>query len=390
MSIQVFEATTDADREAVYRLRYDIYVEEMGRYHSIADHEKRLLIEHEDAQSRLFLARDDDRAVGTSRLTWGGDAPFSERHVQQYRLEPFLAEVALEEMGVGERFMVLPDYRGSDLTMRFFEAHTHFANERRIQLFFGDCEPHLLGIYQRLGMRTYSRENVNSPDAGYLIPLVMVLEDVDYCRRLGSPVADMMQDFGDEARVPECADRLIEGGSVVSEQFVADEDYWTEVHRTLSLLEPQQFSLFDGLDEDETQACIRKSNIVDCQKGDRLLKEGNVARNMFIVLTGVLEVKRRADGETIAYLTVGDVVGEAAFLTGQPRSMDVVAFTNEVRVLSLSESSLRGLMAESPRGGGQATVELCPACCASRSCAPAAADHSKRRRIEQWEVWTGR
>jgi hypothetical protein len=357
MTIHITEATDDRDREAVYRLRYDIYVEEMGRYHSIADHRKRLLIEEVDAQSRLFVARDGDRVVGTSRVTWGGDAPFCERHVQQYRLEPFLEEVPREQIVVGERFMVLPEYRGSDLTLSFFDEQTRFANERRVQLLFGDCEPHLLGLYQKLGLRTYSRENVNSADAGYLIPLVMVLEDVEYCRRLGSPIADMMQDFGDDARVPECVDRLIEGGSVVSEQFVPDDAYWSEVHRTLGLLEPSQFSLFDGLDEDETQACIRKSNIVDCLKGDRLLKEGNVARNMFIVLSGVVEV-RRADGETIAYLTVGDVVGEAAFLTGQPRSMDVLAFTNEVRVLSLSESSIRGLMDESPRAAAKLLLNL--------------------------------
>ncbi|MDX1385251.1 MAG: cyclic nucleotide-binding domain-containing protein [Thermoanaerobaculia bacterium] len=357
MSIEVREAESDDDREAAYRLRYDVYVEEMGRYGAIADHDNRRLVEPVDATSRIFVAFDGERAVGTSRITWGGDAAFCERHVEQYRLAPFLDELAADTMAVGERFMVRPELRGGDLLFRFFEVHMGFANERRIQLSFGDCEPHLLGIYQRLGFRPYSRTNVNSPEAGYLVPLVMVVEDVDYCRRLGSPIAHLMRDFGDDARIPACASRLIEGGSITSELFVDDDEYWSEVHRTLDQLEPSQFSLFWDLDEDEVEACLEKSNIVECAQGDRLLKQGNPARNMFVVLEGVLEV-RRSDGASIAFLTIGDVVGEAAFLTGQPRSMDVYAFTDAVRVLSLSESSLRGLMADSPTVAAKLLLNL--------------------------------
>ena len=38
MAIRVRAATTEEDREKVYRLRYDIYVEERGRKQTYADH----------------------------------------------------------------------------------------------------------------------------------------------------------------------------------------------------------------------------------------------------------------------------------------------------------------------------------------------------------------
>lgn len=41
----VFPVETEADRAAVYKLRYEIYVKEMGRYGSIADHVAGMLIE---------------------------------------------------------------------------------------------------------------------------------------------------------------------------------------------------------------------------------------------------------------------------------------------------------------------------------------------------------
>ena len=68
-------AVTDEQKEAVYRFRYDVYVVEMNRYRSIADHERRQLREDVDDCSRLYIVTEADKAVGALRFTWGGDAP---------------------------------------------------------------------------------------------------------------------------------------------------------------------------------------------------------------------------------------------------------------------------------------------------------------------------
>ena len=44
----------------------------------------------------------------------------------------------------------------------------------------------------------------------------------------------------------------------------------------------------------------------------------------------------------------GDVFGEMAFLLGVPRQTDVYAATPDVRILSLSDGTLRTLMDEEP------------------------------------------
>ncbi|MBT3556155.1 MAG: hypothetical protein HN644_11125 [Rhodospirillales bacterium] len=82
----IYPAVTDDEKRAVYRLRYDVYVEEMGRYQSIADHKNRLLIEPEDDYSRLYMAVANDEVLGTMRLTWGGDTSFPDRQIEQYDL----------------------------------------------------------------------------------------------------------------------------------------------------------------------------------------------------------------------------------------------------------------------------------------------------------------
>ncbi len=354
-------AETDRDRDAVYRLRYRVYVQEMNRYGSIADHETQRLVEPDDARSRLYLAGDGEEAVGTMRLTWGGDGPFGERHVAQYDLEPFLAEVPPEQIIIGERFMVSKPWRGGELIFRLFRTYLKFVNEKRIQLIFGDCEPHLLNLYQGLGFRTYTRKNVNSPETGYLIPLVMIPHHLDYMRAIASPLGQVLKDFGAEARVPDCVPRLLaQGSAVLSQRLVPGETYFRDVRSTLSLAESNVL-LFDGLGEGQVQRCLGKSSVIECRKGDRLIKKGNVAQNMFVVLSGTLEVR---DGDTVvAFSGAGDIVGEMAFLLESPRTLDVYAATDDVRVLSLSESVVKKMIQEDPASAATVLLNLSKMLC---------------------------
>ena len=291
-----------AELRDVQRFKYDVYVAEMGRYGAIADHGNRLLVEVDDPTSHIFQARVDGKLAATMRLTWGGDTfdgrgALGERHLEQYDLAPFLEVMAPEQIIVGERMMIDPTFRGTSLLIEMFSAFMTFANDRRIQLIFGDCEPHLLNTYQALGYRTYTARNVNSPETGYLIPLVIVAEDLGYMREIGSPLAAVLHDFGARARVPEDIDVLLAGGtSVLSHKMLDPEDYLAGVKAAAREANALESGLFRGMSEDEIAICLEKSVTIACQPGDRVLKRGNVATNMNLVLSGRFEVR---DGNTV-------------------------------------------------------------------------------------------
>ena len=61
MGIEFARATTAAEIDAVQRLRYAVYVEEMGRYDSVAGAEDGRFAEPEDEHSWICYARDGDR-----------------------------------------------------------------------------------------------------------------------------------------------------------------------------------------------------------------------------------------------------------------------------------------------------------------------------------------
>jgi predicted GNAT family N-acyltransferase len=343
----VHPAVTEDERAAIYRQRYDIYVEEMQRYREIADHDRRWLKEPVDDVSRLFYAVRDGKLVGSIRLTLGKDAPLSHRLIGKYSLAPFLEEVGADALIVGERFMVDKAWRGTDVLFQMLTAYVQLVNEERIQLMIGDCEPHLLNVYQALGFRPYDAANINSPDAGYLIPLVIVAEDMDYLRRLKSPLVKVMTDFGDDHRVPDCVDRLVNKPSgVTSERLVEIADYWQEVYGALEDLEAHRVGIFDGMSDDQAQLCLAKSAIIDCQPGDRILKKGNTAQNLFVLLSGAIEVRNGDD--VVAVILPGEVFGEIAFLLGRARTADVFAAAEGARIVSFSETVIRGMTDSDP------------------------------------------
>ena len=340
MAFDVGLADSDEQKEAVYRFRYSVYVEEMGRYQGSADHEGRRLVEPDDAQSWVFYARaHDGEVVGTARLSWGGFG-FSERQVDEYGLGSFLAELPPEQVGLGERVMVKSALRGSGLVEELLRCREDVALAHDVRIQFSACEPHLLSLYLGQGRRTYSIKNINTPEAGYLIPLVAFPQGPEALRGAGAhTAADAM---------PQCVEQILTGGggAVMSPLLTSVDDYALHLRAAMHEIEAQDISAFHGFTDEEVERCLGRSNVIECAAGDRVLKKGGVARNIFVVLDGTLEAR---DGEqVVGVIRTGEVFGEMAFLLERPRTLDVYAASDSVRVLSLSESTIRKMVSEDP------------------------------------------
>ena len=341
MTVEVFRACSEQDREELFRFRYRVYVEEMGRYHRTADHQGRLLAEPEDAHGILYGAREDGQVVGTSRLSLGADG-LSPRQIDQYGLDQFLSEVPARLMAVGERLMVAPHLRGSAVASKLRELAREDVEAGGVRLVFGNCEPHLLSMNLSAGGRTYAEQNINSEEAGYLIPLMYLDGDTD---GLAAAIGSLDGD-GDPCLPRSIEAALARGETIHSASTMAPEEYWAHVQDALERLDQEKLHAFAGLDPAETRECISRSNIIECAAGDRVLKEGGSSQNLFLVLDGTLEVRYR--GRLVNVLGPGDAFGEMAFLLELPRQSDVYAATPGVRILSLSDGTLHKLMAEEP------------------------------------------
>lgn len=222
MGLEICRATTAEEVEAVQRLRYAVYVEELGRYRGAADDATGRFAEPEDDHSWIFYVRDGNEVIATSRLTWGGHG-FSDRQMTQYDRAPFLDELPADVMAVAERLAVLPPYRGAGLFEQIVEHNQPFVESHGLRVVIGCCEPHLLSLYLAKGQRTYADRNINSPEAGYLIPLVTFIPDVEALRGVGHTTQP-----GELAAVIERV--LAQSGTVRSHTLSHPDTYWTRSH----------------------------------------------------------------------------------------------------------------------------------------------------------------
>lgn len=345
-------AETEAEKEAIYRLRYEVYIEEMGggARHREADPAGRQLRDGLDEHAYHFYVRSGGAVVACARLNLRRDGPLEcEEQVEMARFAPAFPD----RVSMSSRLVLHAGLRGSHVLRQIVRAMYKFGREQQVQFDFIDCHPRLLPLYSRLGYRIY-RPGFKHPKYVYVIPMVLVVDDVDYLQQVNSPFLSLARRHPPSAggralllsRFPE-AERTF-----VSPQLNAVA-FW-DLLRT-RLLDPsatvERCSLLAGLPAEESRLLMSLGHLVACRAGDLVLSRGDPGREVFVILSGSFEVLGRFSGEeqpkVIKILGPGDVFGEVAFLTEGIRSSSVTAM-EDATVLVLNARGLDRLLAAVP------------------------------------------
>lgn len=88
--------------------------------------------------------------------------------------------------------------------------------------------------------------------------------------------------------------------------------------------------IFGGLDDAELERIWSYTEVVRHGAGELILREGDLAKDMFVLLDGEVEITRdTAEGlQVIGRLRRGDCFGEMALIDIQPRSASVRTLTS--------------------------------------------------------------
>ena len=113
--MQIIQTESDEQRERIFRFRYSIYVEEMGKPMPGANHEHRTLRDDLDERSTHLFAKRGDELIGAIRITWGADG-LPEKFVNWYGLERFNG-LPKEEISFTGRLMVAESIRSSVVSL---------------------------------------------------------------------------------------------------------------------------------------------------------------------------------------------------------------------------------------------------------------------------------
>jgi len=356
-------AETAQEKEAVFRLRYDIYVKDMGLFGDQADHAKKVLRDSYDDTARSVIAIKEGVALGTMRIYWGGDAPLHPQLRRSYALHKFEGIVSESQICIAERLMVLRRVRGSLLTYNMFVYVYKFLLANGIELVVLDCEPHLINNWLKLGFRPFAPP-ISYRGVGLVVPMAGIVWDVEQFVKVGSPLLAVVPE--DAEAHADTVRRLVEGlpetGPVLSEHVVDPRYFLDNVFSALTAVDERRPLIFDGMCDEDVMRCVKQSHLIKCCKGDVVVKEGNAAQTLFVLLDGEIEIRKH--GKPIAVGRPGAVFGEVAFLLGTPRIADVIAANDGTQVLSLSDGAIRRLIQDDAELAAKLLLNLCRCLCA--------------------------
>jgi small-conductance mechanosensitive channel/CRP-like cAMP-binding protein len=124
------------------------------------------------------------------------------------------------------------------------------------------------------------------------------------------------------------------------------------------LLEPREIqealtntSLFrKALSAEEREGLGASCKPVELSKGNVLMKQGDAAVSMFIVLEGAISIAINSpsgEQQEVAVSAAGDVVGEMSLMTGAPRTATVTALTR-LRALEITRDTIDAMLKKNP------------------------------------------
>jgi hypothetical protein len=289
------------------------------------------------------------------RLTFGADGPFPDELRGTYAMDTFFPVVPQETMLVVNSFIVSKDHRRTALPFDLIAESARIALRREVELVFCECQPYLINLYGRLGFRSYHQTGTG-PDGGLAVPLVMILSDREYLRQVGSPLLGSVFDpqLPTSALARGAAGMLPPKPPVRSLEHVKAYNWSSEIateHIGRAL------RVFENLGESQLTEILAHSHVIDVAPNSHLIRHGQVARTMYVLLGGELEY--RAGQRHLAWAQIGEVAGDVAFFLRTSRTIDVITGPGGARVLSLNEPALRSVMESNSPAAAILLFNLC-------------------------------
>lgn len=189
--IQVKLINNPQDLQQVFRLRYAVYVEELGAAMEYANHERKEVREPWDETSDNLGAWINGELVGCVRINRGGESDLSEyRDFFDSIVADSYADCPLESISVSSKFAVHRRHRGTTLAVKLLQAFYIQLQVKKSRLNYMTCRSNLVPMYRKLGFEPCAPA-VHHHEAGWVQPMALVVQDYEHLRQIKSPFADI-------------------------------------------------------------------------------------------------------------------------------------------------------------------------------------------------------
>jgi predicted GNAT family N-acyltransferase len=190
-------AKTEEERQAIYRFRYKVYIEEMQKLHVSADHENKFVSDEADAHTILYYTLINQEIAATVRAQRGTEGRFTKEGKAFFGIDAFEKYFDYRQLSIIDRLIVDKPYRRSLLTHQMMLNTYVEALQVGTRLGFISCDDALLPMYLRYGFRIYAEPAI-LPTGELRHRLLLFLCDEEHLQQVRSPFVKHLPPYLDD------------------------------------------------------------------------------------------------------------------------------------------------------------------------------------------------
>lgn len=289
-SMEIKVALTPEEKEAIYKLRYRVYVEELAKANIVADHENKKIYDELDEWAIILYVQVGSNIIGTARVNIGYLNEFPKELVELLdmgKYKKYQDDGMEHKMTFASKLMVDIQYRSSPALYLLLAKCYEFSCANKVLFAFCGCNIHLIRLYEQMGFNRYGK---NFADAGYgmLTPVVLTIQDVNHFRKVRSPLyrGARKMIFDNPQSVAWFHQRFM-AKETLNSQLLSKEALWARIVGLIDALPLEVMPALAGLSEAEAQTFFHAcGSLVECEAGDMFTLQGEVSYSYNILLSG--------------------------------------------------------------------------------------------------------
>ena len=168
---------------------------------------------------------------------------------------------------------------------------------------------------------------------------LIVIEDIEHLAAVDSPFYQIAKNMKNNPEPTRWFQKhFADFKTPAPPQMVPNTNLWRFLQTKLHEVDSP---LFKGLDDQEIDAIINTGTIITCNTDDYVIRQGEIGNEMFLVLSGAVEVFYPEKGQEYHLTNIGqgEIFGEMAFIGEMPRFANVIAMT-DVELLVINQRFL--------------------------------------------------
>jgi CRP-like cAMP-binding protein len=344
--ITILKATSEEEKQAIFRFRYQIHVEELHRNIPDADHGNKRIFDDCDHWGQLFYAQLGQEIVGTVCVNVGSWDYFPKEWLRIFRLYSYRIETAEpREIVFATKIMIAPRQRRSTLLFRLMAKPYELALQHNIKMIFSGTNPYLLPLFKQLGYRQYA-PGFLEPGYGFMIPTLLLTDDLIHLSSVHSPYLRIARKFSNSTLYKStlAINKQMTTGKIPCRILRTSEERrhpaWYCNNTNLSFI---NFLAF--LSEAEIKKFLHISTLVECRQNHLFILPGDICNELNLLLRGAMVITPSQGPVYQAH--PGNVIGSIG-LSGQTQHTIIAVADSDCKILTFSRFSFEKLQRTCP------------------------------------------